>query len=270
MISEGVERTDDGVEKAADAGGVLTEQHGGVLLVTLNRPHKKNALNNSLWRELQAAFEQASTDDSVAVLLLTGAGKDFCAGVDLADFAEADGDHPYAACSRVVAEFDKPLVCAAKGIAIGGGATILFHADMVFVGDSLRMRLPFVNLGLVPEFASSYMLQATIGVRRAAELMFTADWIDAACALDYGLVTAVCADDTLLATALERAATIAQWPVNALRETKRCLKTTQRAGIEAAFAAEHAGMQKQAGSPENIEAVMAFIEKREPDFSKLA
>jgi enoyl-CoA hydratase/carnithine racemase len=248
---------------------VLKQQQGGVVLLTLNRPEKKNALNNAMWRELQAAFEQASADDSVAVLLLTGAGKDFCAGVDLADFANADGEHPYASCARVIAAFDKPWVCAARGIAIGGGATILFHADMVYVGESLRLRLPFVNLGLVPEFASSYTLQANIGARRAAELMYTADWIDAARALDVGIATAVCADETLLDTALERAQTVAQWPVSALRETKRCLKAVHQAGIEAAFKVEDEGMARQAGSPENIEAVMAFIEKRKPDFSQL-
>ena len=248
---------------------ILQECRDGILLLTLNRPEKKNALNNAMWRELQAAFEAAAADPAVSVLVLTGAGKDFCAGVDLADFANADGDHPYAACARVVAAFDKPMIGAARGIAIGGGATILFHADIVYVGESLRMRLPFVNLGLVPEFASSYTLQANIGARRAAELMYTAEWIDAQRALETGIATRILADDQLQGVAMEKAAEIAQWPVTALQETKRCLKATQQAGIQTAFEVEEAGMSKQAGSPENIEAVMAFIEKRKPDFSKL-
>lgn len=249
---------------------VLQELRDGVLLLTLNRPDKKNALSNPMWRELQAAFESAADDPAVAVVVLTGAGGDFCAGVDLSDFAGADGDHPYAACARVVAAFDKPLIGAARGIAVGGGATMLFHADIVYVGASLRMRLPFVNLGLVPEFAASYTLQANIGAQRAAELMLTAAWIDAERALETGIAARVLADDALLPVALEKAAEIAQWPVNALRETKRCLKLAHRAGIEAAFAAEQEGMSRQAGSPENIEAVMAFIEKRKPDFRKLS
>ncbi len=248
---------------------VLHEHRDGVLLVTLNRPDKSNALSNPMWRELQAVFESAAADDTVAAVVLTGAGKHFCAGVDLADFANADGDHPYASCARVVAAFDKPLLAAARGVAVGGGATMLFHADIVYVGESLRMRLPFVNLGLVPEFASSYMLQANIGAQRAAELMLTAEWIDAARALETGIAARVAPDEALLPLALAKAAEIAQWPVNALRETKRCLKATQRAGIAAAFAAEDEGMRRQAGSPENIEAVMAFIEKRKPDFRSL-
>jgi enoyl-CoA hydratase/carnithine racemase len=169
-----------------------------------------------------------------------------------------------------VAAFEKPLLGAAKGIAVGGGATILFHADVVYVGESLRMRLPFVSLGLVPEFASSFMLQANIGARRAAELMYTAEWIDAHRALETGIATRVFDDESLLTETLDKAREMAQWPVNALRETKRCMKATQRAGIAAAFAAEQAGMEKQAGSPENIEAITAFIEKRAPDFSKLS
>lgn len=248
---------------------VLQERRGAVLLLTLNRPEKKNALNNAMWLELQAAVESAAEDDGIACLVLTGAGADFCAGVDLADFAGAGADHPYATCARVIAAFDKPLIGAARGIAIGGGATILFHADVVYVGESLRMRLPFVNLGLVPEFASSYTLQANIGARRAAELMYTAEWIDASRALETGIATQVVQDDELLDHALNKAAEMAQWPVNALRETKRCLKAAHKAGIDTAFEAEQAGMEKQAGSPENIEAVMAFIEKRAPDFSKL-
>jgi enoyl-CoA hydratase/carnithine racemase len=137
------------------------------------------------------------------------------------------------------------------------------------VAESLRLRLPFANLGLVPEFASSYMLQANIGARRAAELFYTAEWIDADKAVDVGIATAKYSDADLLEKATAKAAEIAKWPVNALRETKRCLKAAHKCGIDRALEAEHEGMKKQAGSPENIEAVMAFIEKRPADFKKL-
>ena len=127
-------------------------------------------------------------------MVLTGAGGNFSSGTDLHEFNTDDGEHPFGRCARIVCEFDKPLIGAACGIALGGGATLLFHCDILYVGESLRMRLPFVNLGLVPEFGSSYLLQANIGARRAAELFFTAEWIDAARALETGIATAVIPD----------------------------------------------------------------------------
>lgn len=248
---------------------LLQEKKGGILLLTLNRPNKKNALNIALWEGLYQAFADASKDDEVSVVVITGAGGNFSSGVDLNDFSDSDADHPFDKCARAIANFDKPLVGAANGIAIGGGATLLYHTDVLYVGESLRMRLPFVNLGLVPEFASSYVLQAAIGSRKAAELFYTAEWIDAARAEQCGMVNGVFSDAELLDKALAKAAEIAQWPVNSLRETKKTLKLAHQAGIDAAFAAEAKGMEKQAGSPENIEAVMAFIEKRQPDFKQL-
>lgn len=248
---------------------LISELKDGVLLLTLNRPDKKNAINIPMWHAIREAFEGAAANDDVRVVVLTGAGKDFCAGVDLSDFSESDEDHPFDGAAEAVAHFDKPMIAAAKGVSVGGGATVLFHADIVYVGDSLRMRLPFVNLGLVPEWASSYMLQANIGARQAAELMYTAEWIDSARAVETGIATRGYSDEEVLDKAMEKAREIAKWPVNSLRETKRCMKVANEAGIKAAFAAERAGMEKQAGSPENIEAVMAFLEKREPDFEKL-
>jgi enoyl-CoA hydratase/carnithine racemase len=249
---------------------LLKDQRDGVLLLTLNRPNKKNAINNAMWIELRETLQHARRDDDIRVLVITGAGVDFSAGVDLSDFGGGGEGHPYEDCARELAAFDKPLIGAARGIAVGGGATMLFHADIVYVGESLRMRLPFVNLGLVPEFASSYLLQANIGARRAAELMYTAEWIDAGRALETGIATAIYDDESLLPRAMAKAQEIAQWPVNALRETKRCMKRVHQQGIQAAFQVEGEGMEKQAGSPENIEAITAFIEKRAPDFSKLA
>ncbi len=245
------------------------ELNEGVLLLTLNRPEKKNALNIALWEAIDRAFTDAKNNDEVVVVVLTGAGGNFCSGVDLNDFSNIEGEHPFDQCARVIADFDKPLLAAASGIAVGGGATMLFHADVLYVGESLRMRLPFVSLGLVPEFASSYTLQAAIGSRKAAELFYTAQWIDAGKASETGIVNGVYPDAILLEKTLEKAAEIAQWPVNSLRETKKTLKAAHQAGIDTAFAAEKLGMDRQAGSAENIEAVMAFIEKRQPDFKKL-
>lgn len=250
---------------------LLREQRDGVLQLTLNRPEKKNAIDDPLWVALREAFAEAAADDSVRCVLLTGAGGSFSAGVDLASFGgtdrEGEGEaHPFESAARAVADFDKPLLAAARGVAVGGGATVLFHADLVYVGESLRLRLPFAALALPPEWASSYMLQANIGAQRAAELFYTADWVDAARAVELGIALEAVPDSQLLERVRGRAGDVARWPLEALREIKRCLRLPHRAGIEAAFAAEQAAMARQAGSPDNIEAVTAILERREPRF----
>lgn len=248
---------------------LLKDLDEGVLHLTLNRPHKKNALDPELFTALGAALNDARENDRVNVVLLSGAGGNFCSGMDLtASFGDA-GSKPFDDCAAAVVAFDKPLVAAVDGVAIGGGATIPFQCDIVYVGKSLRMRLPFVSLGLVPEFASSYMLQANIGARRAAELMYTAEWIDADRAYEVGIATRVFDDAELHDRAMEKAREIAQWPVNSLRETKRTLRLAHQSGIANALEAESQAMLRQAGSPENLEAIRAFIEKRPPNFRTL-
>lgn len=242
----------------------------GILHITFNRPERKNAFNRPAWQALTDTLNAARDNPAVACVLLSGAGKDFSSGMDLSDFG-GDGsadEHPFYATQQAVIDFDKPMIGAAKGIAVGGGATLLFHCDVIYVGESLKMRLPFVNLGLVPEFAASYTLQAMIGMRRAAELFYTAEWIDAQRALDVGIATRVIADDQLLDVAMAKARDIAQWPVRSLQETKRCLKAAHTAAMKEVAVMERAGMDKLAAGPENMEAVMAFMEKRQPDFKQ--
>ena len=260
---------------------VLTERDDGVLLATLNRPERKNAFDDPLWDGLRETLDHARADRSVGVLLLTGAGGNFSSGQDLSAFP-TDGAGPddggsaigsiedtaFSRFADALVAFDKPLVAAATGIAVGGGATILFHADVLYVGDGLRMRLPFANLGLVPELASSYTLQQAIGSQRAAELFYTAEWIDAGRAVDVGIAAASYPDDDLLAAAKAKAAEIAQWPVASLQATKRCLMVAHTEGIARARAIENETMMERAGSPENLEAIVAFLEKREPDFAQ--
>lgn len=253
---------------------VLEQMDDGVLLITLNRPEKKNAFNDPQWDGLRDALNRAREDSRVAVAVLTGAGKDFSAGQDLAAFSGAgeprEDGHPngFEGCVDAVFAFDKPLLAAAKGVGVGGGCTILFACDLVYVGQSVRLRLPFVSLGLVPEFASSYLLQARIGTQRANELFYTAEWIDAARAVELGIALRVVSDDELLEVTLAKAREIAQWPVSSLRATKRTLILSHQAAIAAARQAEGEGMTQQAGSPENIEAVTAFLQKRAPDFAQ--
>lgn len=261
---------------------VLREQQDGVLLLTLNRPQKKNAFDDAAWHAFASALDEARTDPDVAVVVVVGGGKDFSAGVDLSSFrgpladaapsdgaaAGAIGQTPFGRCLDSVVAFDKPLLAAPRGVGVGFGATFLFHCDVVYAGESLRLRLPFVSLGLVPEAASSYLLPAAIGAQRAAELFYTAEWIDAARALETGIVARVFPDDAVVEATLAKAREIAKHPVGSLQATKRCLKAVQASSIAVAREVEDAGMAKQAGSPENIEAVMAFFEKRPPDFRK--
>jgi enoyl-CoA hydratase/carnithine racemase len=253
---------------------VLHELSDGVLRLTLNRPEKKNAFDDPQWDGLRDGLNSAREDPAVAVVVLSGAGADFSTGQDLGAFGAASEPRPdgrpsgFFGCAEALAAFDKPLVGAARGLCVGGGATILFHCDVLYLGESARLRLPFVSLGLVPEFASSYMLQAMIGSRRAAELFYTAEWIDAARALEVGIATSVHPDAELLDVALGKARQIAKHPVSSLQATKRTLLVAHEAGKAAAFEAEDEGMRAQAGSPENVEAIRAFLEKREPDFSR--
>lgn len=242
----------------------------GVLLITLNRPEKKNAFNVEQWAAFREAINTAKDNPKVACVVITGAGKDFSSGVDLNDMANADGDteHPFVSSAKALLDFDKPLICAARGVAVGGGATLLLNADVVYVGESLRMRFPFVQLGLVPEWGSSYTLQQVIGARRAAELMYTAEWINAERALEVGIATAAVSDDGLLDQALCKAREIAQWPISSLVATKRLMRQVHLQNVHAAVDREQGEMMRLAGSPENIESVMAFLEKRQPDFKQ--
>jgi enoyl-CoA hydratase/carnithine racemase len=247
----------------------------GVLQITLNRPERKNAFNDPQWDGLTNALNEARENDRVACILLTGAGNDFCSGQDLTAFgrageARSDGfASGFFACRDALHSFDKPIVAAAKGVAVGGGLTLLVICDIVYVGESARMRLPFPSLGLVPELGSSYLLPAAIGRQRAAELFFTTDWIDAARAVEMGIAARSFPDAELLDAARAKAREIAQWPVDALQATKRTLMVAHADGIRAACEVEDAGMLKQAGSASNQEAIRAFIEKRKPDFKKL-
>lgn len=247
---------------------VLTDVHQRVCTITFNRPEKKNAFNRGAWLALKAALQQAREDDAVSVVIFTGAGNDFSSGVDLSDLTgEPNERPPFEIMMDELTLLDKPLLAAARGVAIGFGATSLCHCDVVYVGESLKMRLPFVNLGLVPEAACSYTLPRNIGYQQAAELLFTAEWIDAQKAVRTGIARQVIPDNALLDHAQTKAAEMAQWPRNSLRETKRLLMQSHAAAITQLRELELAAMMRQVGSPENVEAITAFLEKRPPRFS---
>ena len=241
----------------------------GVFTITMNRPERRNAMNPDAFRAVGEAFVRAQSDPKIATVLLTGAGDDFSSGMDLtASQQSSSGPPPFEFMMDAICALEKPLVAAVRGCAIGYGMTVLFHCDVVYVGESVRMRMPFANLGLVTEAASCYMAPLVIGQKQAAELLFTADWVDAARAVEYGIATRSYPDDRLLAEATAKARQMAQWPTSSLIEMKRMLKSFHRDQIRTARTLESAGMAKLFGGPENKEAIQAFIEKRKPDFKQ--
>lgn len=246
---------------------VLLDIHQRIATITFNRPERKNAFNRAAWLSLRDTLIAVRNNDAVSVVVFTGAGKDFSSGVDLSDLTgEPNERPPFELMMDELTKLDKPLLAAAKGAAIGFGATSLLHCDLVYVGESLKLRFPFVNLGLVPEAACSYTLARNIGYQQAAEMLFTAEWVNAEKAVQTGIARAVFSDDTVLTKTQEKAAEMAQWPRNALRETKRLLLQAHTDTIQKTRELELAAMMRQVGTPENIEAVTAFLEKRAPRF----
>src|SRR5262245_44273437 len=221
----------------ATAGEILTERSGPVLEIQLNRPAKKNAMTSSMYIAMAELLDRAAGDDGIRVVLWYGAGDSFTAGNDLADFLNTPpgaGISPQARLIKALIAFDKPLVAAVRGVAIGGGTTMLLHCDFVYSSDNTRFQLPFVDIALGPEFGSSYLLQLRAGYLDAAAALFLAQPIDATKALQLGLVTQIVPDQQLLATARETAKKLAAKPAGALQACKRLIRQSMRGPLEEA------------------------------------
>src|SRR6478736_5298399 len=206
---------------------ILTERSGSILRIQLNRPEKRNAMTSDMYVTLAELLDAAAKDEQIRVVLWHGAGDSFCAGNDVVDFLKSppgSGETPQARLMRAFVNFDKPLVAAVHGSAIGGGATMLTHCDFVYAGESAKFQMPFINLGLVPEFGSSFSVPARAGHLRAAEMILLGEPFDARRALELGLVTRVVPDKDLMATATATAQKLAAKPVGALRACKRLIK----------------------------------------------
>jgi enoyl-CoA hydratase/carnithine racemase len=250
---------------------ILIERAGSILRVTLNRPAKKNAMTSSMYVTFAEILNDAAKNEEIRVVLWSGAGDSFSAGNDIEDFLKnppGAGESPQAQLANALLNFDKPLVAAVQGVAIGGGTTLLTHCDFVYAGESAKFQLPFVNLGLVPEFGSSWSLPARSGHIRAAELILLGQPFDAKVAAEIGLVTRVVPDDKLLATATETSEKLAAKPPGALQACKRLMKHSQREQIAQAIKVENEEFASRVRSAEAKEAFTAFIEKRRPDFTK--
>lgn len=250
----------------ADVG---TSRRGAVLGIAFERPAKRNALTAAMYAALAEALAAAEADEGVRAVLFHGDAEVFTAGNDLGDFIERppQGEEaPVWRFLRTVVAARKPLVAAVNGPAIGLGTTLLLHCDLVLAGDNARFQLPFVRLGLVPEFASSYLLPLRVGAARAAEWLMLGEPFDAHTALDAGLVARVLPAAATIEAAWEAAAKLAALPASAVRATKALLRAPHRAAIEAQLAAEAERFRHLLVEPAAREAFAAFLAKRKPDF----
>lgn len=247
-----------------------------VRTLTLDRPEALNAFDEELYDATTEALRAAADDPGVAVVLLTGNGRAFSAGTDLremharaTDPAFVPGRHGFVGLVDALVDLPKPLVCAVNGIGLGIGTTILGFADLAFMSTDARLKCPFTSLGVAPEAASSYLLPRLVGRQEAAWVLLSAEWISAEEALRMGLVWRVCEPDDLLPEARRHAELLASRPISSLVAVKRAMTEPLREGIRAARDRESAAFAELMGGPANIEALTAFAEGREPDFTRL-
>jgi enoyl-CoA hydratase/carnithine racemase len=252
---------------------ITTERSGNILRIELNRPERKNAMTSAMYITPADLLNDAAKDDQIRVVLWHGAGDSFSAGNDIQDFLKnppGPGKSPQAELIDALINFDKPIVVAVQGAAIGGGTTMLTHCDFVFAGESAEFQMPFVDLAVVPEFGTSYSVPARMGYLRAAELILLGSRFDAKRAAELGLVTRVVPDQELLATATDTARELAKKAPVALQACKRLMRSSTRDQLERAAKLENEEFPARVRCAEAKEAFTAFIEKRKPNFDGIS
>jgi enoyl-CoA hydratase/carnithine racemase len=250
---------------------IALTRRGAVLAIGIDRPQKKNALTAAMYTAMAEALATAADDEGVRVVLFHGTPAAFTAGNDLEDFMQrppTGEDAPVFRFLMAVAGTTRPLVAAVNGPAVGLGTTLLLHCDLVYAGDDARFSMPFTQLGLVPEFASSYLLPLVAGYQRAAKLLLLGEPFDAQEGLAAGFVTAVVPAAETLATAWAAAEKLARLPAKSIRLTRALLKSAHREAIERQLRVEGGHFRAMLGEPAAREALAAFLEKRRPDFTK--
>ena len=241
-----------------------------LLRIRFNRPKKKNAITRDMYSVMADAIVSSNGDPSVRVVVFEGSEGCFTSGNDLMDFMNAPDTGPDSPVGRFLSALstaEKPVVAAVTGIAVGIGTTLLLHCDLVYASEKAKFHMPFVNLGLVPEFGSSLILPGLMGQRRAAELLLLGQPFDAAQACALGIVNAVVPEDRVVEVALEKARALAQQAPSALRQTKKLMKRANSQAIAEQIVEEGSHFAALLSSPEAMEAFQAFMEKRKPDFS---
>ncbi|WP_424361158.1 enoyl-CoA hydratase-related protein [Methylocystis parvus] len=240
---------------------VLALKDYGVLQLLFNRPEKKNAFDRETYLALIAALDAARSDDAVRAVVFAGAGGDFTAGNDLADFRdflERPGDFPALAFVKTLAAFEKPMIAAVAGDAVGVGTTMLFHCDLVYASPDARLRMPFIDLGLVPEAGASLLVPQRMGMARASQYLLLGDGFSGAEAHALGLVNALAPSESVLEMAMAAAEKLAAKPPAALMASRRLMRGDP-ADILARIDAEAALFAKALASPTTRQRLAAFF-----------
>lgn len=247
---------------------ILTVTHSGIAQICINRPDKKNALTSAMYAALAKAIDEAETDPLVRVIVLFGSADVFTAGNDLLEFLEGTdlgSDRPVQQFMQSLAGAQKVVIAGVSGLAVGIGTTMLFHCDLVVAGRNARFSLPFINLGLVPEFGNSLLFPNLVGRQRASKHLLLGQPFDANTAASYGFVSEVVDDADVVSTALDWASQLVAKPPRALLETKR-LMAPEASILRDQIARESSIFSAQLSSPECSEALNAFLEKRPSSF----
>ncbi|MEJ7928414.1 enoyl-CoA hydratase [Ramlibacter sp. AN1015] len=251
---------------------VLVHTEAGVCTITLNRLARKNSITSAMYQALADGIASAEADTGVRAVVIQGHETVFSAGNDIADFLDkppSGEDAPVFRFLHGIAGFSKPLVAAVCGPAVGIGTTLLFHCDLVYAGDNAAFSMPFVNLGLVPEAASSLLVPQMLGYHRAAEALLLGEPFMAEAALEVGLVNRVVPPSEANALAQAQARKLAAKPLSSLVETKRLMKRPRQQAVREQMQAEAAIFARMLTAPAAREAFGAFMDKRKPDFSGL-
>ncbi|WGG49995.1 enoyl-CoA hydratase [Rugamonas sp. DEMB1] len=257
---------------------ILSSKADGILTIEFNRPDRKNAITSAMYQSMAEAIVDGEQDGAVRAILIIGKSEIFTAGNDLDDFMKSsrpqDGvaieDRPVYRFMLALSGAKKPVVAAVAGAAVGIGTTLLMHCDLVYAADNAKFSMPFVQLGLCPEFASSLLLAQIAGYPRAAEKLMLGEAFLAQEALDMGLVSKVLPIDELLPFALRQAAKLVALPASSVRATKQLMKAGRNGAISQQMVDENKFFGAMLAAPEAKEAFTAFFEKRKPDFSKFA
>mgnify|MGYP006163339019 CR=1 FL=1 len=251
---------------------ILIHTDAGITTITLNRVEKKNSFTQAMYAACADALDAARDDAAVRVVVFQGDATVFSAGNDIGDFLGAPPktqDAPVFRFLRALAAFPKPIIAAVCGPAVGIGTTMLFHCDLVYAGDNAAFSMPFVNLGLCPEAASSLLVPQMMGYHRAAEALLLGEPFMAEAALEVGLVNKVLPPSEATNYAQAVARKLAAKPMSALLQTKQLMKKGQTALVLAQMNEEAGHFGRMLREPAAREAFGAFMEKRKPDFSKL-
>ena len=250
---------------------IRTATLNGVATIEIARPEKKNAITGAMYKAMAEALDAAVADNAVRAVLITGQPGIFTSGNDIEDFMQrppGSTESPAFIFMKALMGCDKPVVAAVTGAAIGIGTTLLLHCDFVYVSDEARLAMPFVSLGLVPEFASSLIVPQLMGNARAAEKLLLGDPFTGADAVEAGIANAVLPAAEVAPHARRVAERFNTLPPGAVRETKKLMRRARSAAALETIAVEGGIFAARLQSPEAKEAFSAFFQKRKPDFSK--